>query len=105
LLDVENRFVHYYSVSEVGRITAAALGETYALFVAKLLGVPFEALKLEMGQSAIRHAEFILSDAEQSEFAARETLEISTAEVNAFSHECMKAREHLRLKPLEEDPT
>jgi len=33
---VENRFVHHYSVSEAGRITAAALGETYALFVAKL---------------------------------------------------------------------
>jgi hypothetical protein len=102
---VENRFVHHYSVSEVGRITAAALGETYALFVAKLLGVPFEALKLEMGQSAIRHVEFILSDAEQSEFAARETLEISAAEVKAFSRECMDVREHLLWKPLEEDPT
>ena len=102
---VENRFVHHYSVSEAGRITAAALGETYTLFVAKLLGVPFGTLKLEMGQSAIRHAEFILSDAEQSEFAARATLEISAAEVKAFSRECMEVREHLRWKPLEEDPT
>jgi hypothetical protein len=102
---VENRFVHHYSVSEAGRITAAALSETYTLFVAKLLRVPFEALKLEMGQSAIRHAEFILSDAEQSEFAARATLEISAAEVKAFRLECMEARERLRWTPLEEDPT
>jgi len=102
---VGNRFVHHYSVSEAGRITAAALGETFTLFVAKLLGVPFEALKLEMGQSAIRHAEFILSDAEQSEFAARATLEMSAAEVKAFSRECMEVREHLRWKPLVEDPT
>jgi hypothetical protein len=100
---VENRFIHHYSVSEAGRITAAALGETYTLFVAKLLGVPFETLKLGMGQSGVRHAEFILSDAEQSEFAARATPEMSAAEVKAFHRECMEARERLRWKQLEED--
>jgi hypothetical protein len=93
---IGDRFIHHYSVSEAGRITTAALGETYTLFVAKLLGVPFGALKLEIGRYAVRHAEFILSNAEQSAFVARATPEVSAEDVKTLRRELMEARERLQ---------
>ena len=98
---VEDRFVHHYSVSVAGGYTAHAVGETFVLFVAKLLGVPFESLALGVGRSTVHHAEFQLSAGEQSEFTGRPVPEVSPAEVTAFRGEWVEARKHLRWQRLE----
>jgi hypothetical protein len=100
----EGGFVHHYSVSVAGGYTAHAVGETFVLFVAKLLGVPFGSLALGVGRSTVHHAEFRLSAAEQSEFAARPVPEVSPAEVTAFRQEWADAARHLRWQRLEAGP-
>ncbi len=100
----EGEFVHHYSVSVVGGYTAHAVGETFVLFVAKLLGVPFGSLALGVGRSTVHHAEFRLSAAEQAEFAARPVPEVSPAEVTAFRQEWAEASKQLRWQRLEAGP-
>jgi hypothetical protein len=100
---IDDRFVHHYSVSVAGRYTAHTVGEGFALFVAKLLGVPFEALTLEIGPSAVHHAEFHLSSAEQSRFALRAVARLSLAEIKSFRKEWLEARKYLQWKRLEEE--
>jgi hypothetical protein len=102
---IDDRFVHHYSVSVAGRYTAHTVGEGFALFVAKLLGVPFEALTLEIGPSAVHHAEFHLSSAEQSRFAVSAVAKLSLAEITSFRKEWLEARKYLRWKRLEKGPT
>ena len=97
---VEDRFVHHYSVSAAGGYTAHAVGETFVLFVAKLLGVPFESLALGVGRSTVYHAEFQFSTVEQSEFAVRVVPEVSLAAVAAFRSAWVEARKQLQWQQL-----
>lgn len=101
---VEDRFVHHYSVSVDGGITAHAIGETFVLFVAKLLGVPFEKLALGVGQTTVHHAQFDLSISEQTQFAEFPVPEVSKAGVKAFLTEGMEARKHLQWQRSDAGP-
>jgi hypothetical protein len=93
----QEQFVHHYSMSVAGGYMAHAVGERLVLFVAKLLGVPFEKLALlVVVRSMVYHAEFILSEAEQAEFVSRSVSELSVAEVNAFLREFLEASKHLQ---------
>jgi hypothetical protein len=94
----DDRFVHHYSVSVAGGHTSRVVGEMFTLFIARLLGVPFEALALEVGRSAVHHAEFHLSSAEQAKFTELAALKASPAEVTSFRKEYMEVRKHLRWK-------
>jgi hypothetical protein len=96
----DDRFIHHYSVGVAGGYTSRLVGEMFTLFVARLLGVPFEALTLEVGRSTVHHAEFNLSAAEQSKFAERAVPAPSPAEVTSFRKEYLGARERLRWKRL-----
>lgn len=82
-----DRYVHHYSISLAGSYTAHAVGESYVLFVAKLLGIPAESLGLAVGKSTVHHAEFELSAAEQSQFASRPVRRMTSADVAAFLDE------------------
>jgi len=97
---IDDRFVHHYSVSVARGHTAHLVGEMFTLFVARLLGVPFEALTLEVGRSAVHHAEFHLPATEQSKFAERAAPKVSPIEITSFRKECMEVRKHLRWKRL-----
>lgn len=97
----DDRFAHHYSVSVAGGYTSHLVGEMFTLFIARLLGVPFEALTLEVGRSSVYHAEFHLSAAEQSKFAERAVPKVTTAEITSFRREYMEVRKHLRWKRLE----
>lgn len=97
---VEDRFVHHYSVSVAGGYTAHAVGETFVLFVARVLGVPVASLALGVGRSTVHHAEFQFTGAEQSEFAGRPVAEVSPAEVTAFRDEWVEARKQLQWRQV-----
>ena len=89
-------YVHHASVSIPGRPTAHAVGETFILLWAKLLGVEYGRLALDVSPMTVHHAEFVLNEHEQSEFAQR-PIETPTAEwLQAFLTECATARQSLR---------
>jgi hypothetical protein len=89
---------HHYSVSVASGYTSRVVGEMFTLFIARLLGVPFEALTLEVGRSAVHHAEFHLSAAEQVKFAELAVLKAQPAEITTFRREYMEVRKHLLRK-------
>lgn len=89
-------YVHHASVSIPGHPTAHAVGETFILLWARLLGVEYERLALDVSPMTVHHAGFVLSEHEQSELAQR-PVETPTAEwLQAFLAECASARQSLR---------
>ena len=89
-------YVHHASISIPGRPTAHAVGETFILLWAKLLGIEYGRLALDVSPMTVHHAEFVFNEQEQSEFAQR-PIEAPTAEwLQAFLAECTTARQNLR---------
>ena len=98
----DDRFIHHYSVSIPGRVTPHAVGEQFILFVARLLGVPFDILALSRFESStVHHAEFRLSQAEQLAFARQPVPEVTKVEIAAFLTEFHEARKNLRWTRVE----
>jgi hypothetical protein len=98
---VDDNYVHHYSVSVSGGYTAHAVGETFVLFIAKLLSVPSERLALGIGRSTIHHAEFQFSQTEQFAFAALPIPDVSIEEIAAFREEWLEIRKELKWQRLE----
>lgn len=97
---MDNMFVHHCSISLAGGYTAHAVGESFTLFVAKLLGVPFEQLALGVGRSTVHHAEFHLSEGAEATFAARSVPEVSPAVIKAFRNEWIEVSKRLQWNRL-----
>jgi hypothetical protein len=97
-------YVHHASVSIPGRATAHAVGATFILLWARLLGVGYERLALGVSPATVHHAEFELNEGEQADFAQR-AVEVPTAEwLQAFRAECLTARESLTWNPIASPP-
>ncbi|MGH8778597.1 hypothetical protein [Paraburkholderia sp.] len=93
----DDRFIHHYSVSIPGGVTPHAVGERFILFVARLLGVPFDTLALSSSESStVHHAQFQLSQSGQEVFATRPVPEVTKIEIAAFRTEFNEARKDLR---------
>jgi|SRR5579862_9362388 len=98
---VDNRFVHHYSVSVAGGYTAGAVGERFVLFIATLVGIPFEQLVLSVVvKSTVHHAEFNLSEEEQAQFVGKAVQESEVADVTNFLGNISEARKHLRWQRI-----
>ncbi|MFL9872640.1 hypothetical protein [Paraburkholderia megapolitana] len=92
----DDRFFHHYSVSTPGKVTPHAIGERFILFVARLLGIPFDTLTLSSFESStVHHAQFELSQSEQLRFAQRPVPEVTKVEVTAFLNEFDEVRKEL----------
>lgn len=92
----DDRFIHHYSVSIAGRPTPHGVGEPFTLFVAQLLGVPFDLLALSSSEtSTVHHAEFQLSQSEQLAFASQPIPEVTKTGIKAFLTEFHAARKDL----------
>jgi hypothetical protein len=89
-------YVHHASVSIPGRVTAHAVGETFILLWAKLLGVKYERLALEVSPTTVHHAEFMLDENEQANFARRPVQAPTVELLQAFRSDCAAARQSLR---------
>jgi hypothetical protein len=89
-------YVHHASVSIPGRVTAHAVGETFTLLWARLLGVGYERLSLQVSPTTVHHAEFVLDENEQSNFAQRPMAAPTVELLQAFQAECRGARQSLR---------
>jgi hypothetical protein len=89
-------YVHHASISMPGRVTAHAVGETFILLWARLLGIEYERLALQVSPTSVHHAEFVLDENEQSSFAQRPVEAPTVALLQAFHAESARARQGLR---------
>jgi hypothetical protein len=98
-IDPAGKYVHHASVSVPGGVTAHAVGEMFILLWARLLGVGCERLVLQMSPATVHHAEFVLDEGEQAEFAQR-VVEAATADkLKALQAECLRVRQNMRRGP------
>jgi hypothetical protein len=87
---------HHLSVSFPARgYTAHAVGETFVLFVAWLLGIASDRLFLGISQTTVHHAEFVLTEQEQGAFAERAVEAPSTERIAAFRADWITVRKQL----------
>ena len=93
--DSPGEYVHYASVSLSGTYTAHAVGETFILLWAKLLGIEYERLTLGVSKSTVHHATFVLAEAEQVDFARRPVEALTIERLRDFYNEKLKVRERL----------
>jgi hypothetical protein len=89
----DDRFVHHYSISVGGGYTAHAVGRTFGIYVAQLLGVPLDTLTLVVTESSIHHIEFTLDPSSQELFAARAVPVVTLADVPEYRKRGMEANE------------
>jgi len=98
-IDPAGRYVHHASVSIPGRVTAHAVGEMFILLWARLLGVEYGRLVLQISPATVHHAEFVLDGCEQGDFARRAVEAPTEDMLKAFQAECLTARQNLRRGP------
>jgi hypothetical protein len=77
-------------------VTAGAVGETFILLWARLLGVAYERLALQVSPTTVHHAEFVLDENEQADFAQRPVQAPTVELLQTFQSECAAARPSLR---------
>jgi hypothetical protein len=78
-------FHHDLSVSlPIRAYTAHAIGDVFICFLAQLLGIGMERLRLRVSSKTVHHAEFTLSPLEHQQFADRPVLSLSLEELAAF---------------------
>jgi len=71
------------------------------LFIATLLGIPFEQLVLSVVvKSTVHHAEFNLSEEEQAQFVGKAVQESGVADVTNFLRNVLEARKYLRWQRI-----
>ncbi len=93
------KYVHHASVSIPGQVTAHAVGEMFILLWARLLGVGYDRLALQMSPTTVHHAEFVLDESEQAAFARRPVETPTAGMLKAFQVECLAARQNMRRDP------
>ncbi len=78
-------FHHDLSVSLPSRAyTDHAIGDAFICFLARLLGIGIERLRLRLSSKTVHHAEFTLCTLEHQQFADRPVLSLSLEELAAF---------------------
>jgi hypothetical protein len=98
-IDPAGTYVHHASVSIPGRVTAHAVGETFILLWAKLLGVGYDRLVLQVSPATVHHATFVLDESEQAAFAQRPVETPAADMLKAFQAECLTVRQNLHRGP------
>jgi hypothetical protein len=94
----EADFVHHCSVGTRGGATAHAVGSTFVVLVAKLLGLPTEKTTYQIADSTIHHAEAVVDEAEHLALAAAPVPEVSAGNVAELRRDVMEAREGVRWR-------
>jgi hypothetical protein len=86
------RFVHHCSISAIGGPTTHALGGTFTIYVAKLLGLPFAELRCEVAESTVHHAELSLDAAEHVALVAAPVPDVSLIDITALRREALATK-------------
>jgi len=88
----ESCFVHHCSVSVIGGPTTHAVGGTFVLLVAKLLGLAPAELSCSVAASTVHHAELSLDADRHAALAALPVPELGPATLTALRRGALEAR-------------
>jgi hypothetical protein len=91
-------FVHHCSVSVVGGYTGNAIGGTFVVFVMKVIGLPIERSKFEIGASTVHHGEVTLDQTEHDDLVCAPTTEVSSSNVDELRRAAFDARSGIQWK-------
>src|SRR5262249_31753325 len=91
----EEDFIHHFSVSVAGSITAHAVGATFVTFVSQIIGLPLATMRFEIAPSTVHQGEATLGQDEHERLAGSPTPAISTISVAEFRRACQEARRAL----------
>jgi hypothetical protein len=78
---VDSGLLHQCSVSVAGDLTARAVGESFVLLMAKLIGLPLDKLRVQISRSTVHHALAILSPSEHARLASAPVFELTADNV------------------------
>lgn len=94
-------YVHRLSVSIAGKYTPHALGGTFTVFAAQVLGLDPTKGKVGISPNRVHHAEFLLQRAEQAEFERRTPTVPKEEQVSVIHKECGELRDRLDWAKIE----
>lgn len=89
-------FVHHCSVGATRSVTAHAVGETFVLFVAKVLRLPIEKMAFQIADSTVHHGEAVLDEAAHRALVSTTIIVVTETNVADLRRQAMEAREGIR---------
>lgn len=98
----ESELVHHCSVSVPGGYTAHAVGATFVVFLAKLIGLPIEKSSFVIGSSTVHHLDASLSPEDHARVVAHAVPEVSESnypEVRRNVQDAIRRVTWVRLGP------
>ena len=93
-------YQHHLSLRDTQGYTAAAVGTTFLVLAALVLGVEPVALRIGRSENAVYHAEFELDEDGQRAFAGRPPRSVTKDDARALHVEAMKARDLLGFEHI-----
>jgi len=105
ITEENGQYEHYFSISIAGRYTPHAVGRTFAIYVARLLGIDLDQLKIGISQANVFHSVFTLAQKKQIEFKNREISIPSLEDAEKIHAECFEQSHQLQCKRFTEDST
>jgi hypothetical protein len=84
--------LHQCSVSVAGDITARGVGERFVLLMAKLIGLPLDKLRVQIGSSTVHHALALLSPSEHARLASAPVFELTADNLERVRREISDLR-------------
>lgn len=88
-------YLHHYSLRDDQGYTAQAVGRTFAILAAMVLGVDPMTIRIERSENAVFHAEFTLDEAGQCAFTDRPPLTVTKEQARRLQDEAIKAHRHV----------
>ena len=87
------RYAHHFSLRDRQGYTAAAVGTTFGIIAALVLGVDPKTLRVGRSENTVYHVEFELDEDQQRAFAERPPREVTRENARALHDEAIKARD------------
>jgi hypothetical protein len=92
----ETAVVHHVSVGVAGDVTAGAVGLTFVVWLAMLVGLPVDRVVVQVGKSTVYHGEVRFTPEEHDRLANASVLVVAPAGLMALRRACLAARSQLR---------
>jgi len=92
----ETEFVHHCSVGATRSVTAHAVGETFVLFAATVLGLPIGKMTFRLAESTVHHGEAVVDQAGHRELVAAGPVVVTPNNVADLRRQAMEARTGIR---------
>lgn len=93
----DDEFTHHFSISIAGRLTPYAVGGSFTLYIARLLGLDESKLEVGVSEGNVFHTEWRCSEAEQNEFSSRTVASLTPEEAGELFASCIDDKQNLEF--------